>query len=97
MPVTDVELDRVLNALQVTLTDQKVERFDPERFQQIVTGALAGQTGLKVVEEPGSGGRAARLEEDGRPVALVRLEGSRWETERRRPTLDTRAYIPTPG
>jgi hypothetical protein len=87
MAVTDVELDRVLNALRVTLTDQRVDRVDPDRFQQIVTGALSGQPDLTVVEEPGSGGRAARLVDEGRPVAVVRLEGTRWETERRRPAL----------
>jgi hypothetical protein len=97
MAVTDVELDRVLNALQVTLTDQKVERVDRDRLQEIVTGALAGQPDLTVVEESGSGGAAARLEEDGQTVAMVRRQDARWETERRRPTLDTRAYIPSPG
>ena len=92
--VTDGELNRALNALSATLNDQRPEGFDRERLQEIVTGAVAGNELLEVVEDPGSGGCGGWLEEDGERVAEVRLERGRWEVERRRPASHTRSYVP---
>lgn len=92
--VTDVELSRALNAIVVTLNDQKATRFDRGRVQRIVTGALAGREDLVAVEIAESGGVAGRLEEDGSEVARVTLSGGSWAVERCRSPAGTHAYIP---
>ena len=92
--VTDVELNRALNALSVTLNDQKAERLERERVQEIVTGALAGNEELVAAVDPDGGGLRAWLLEGGERVASVWLDGGAWRVERHRAAVDTHAYIP---
>jgi hypothetical protein len=80
---TDVEVSRALNALAVTLNDQRPRALDPRRAQAIVDGALAGEHKLEVI---GEGERAARVVtvDDQRLVATAELAADgAWIVERR--------------
>lgn len=70
---TDVEIDRALNALNVTLNDQRPDGLDVERLQQIVTGALGGEREIEV--RPDGAGAAALHDHEGRRLGTVRDEG----------------------
>jgi hypothetical protein len=80
--LTDVEISRSLNALSTTLRDQRPERFDPRRAQEIVLGALAHEPKIEV---RGTGPTSGELvgREDGKPLAEVRLQEGRWEVVRK--------------
>ena len=79
---TDVEISRALNALSTTLRDQRPERLDPGRVQQIVDGAVAHAPKFRVrAGDPQS--CELRTLEDDRLVATVSLKDGRWTVERR--------------
>jgi hypothetical protein len=80
---TDVEVSRALNALVTTLNDQGARDADPGRWQEIVTGALAGERHIVAVAEPGDGQPRGRLEApDGRRLASFGLREGRWTASR---------------
>jgi|SRR5947209_6758327 len=80
---TDVEIERALAAVTATLNDQKLEEFDPDRVQEIVDQALAGERQLTV--DDGGG-----LHETGgqRVGAIRRTDSGEWITERQNPTAE---------
>jgi hypothetical protein len=49
---TEVEISRVLATIATTLNDQRLEHYDTERMQQIVTGSLGGEQDL-IVDDGG--------------------------------------------
>ena len=73
--MTEVEIDRALNALSATLNDQRPENPGVERLQEIVDGATGGERvfGVRAVA-------ASRFElhglEDGELVAVVERDGA---------------------
>jgi hypothetical protein len=74
---TDVEIDRALAALTATLNDQKLERFEADRVQQIITASLGGEPKLTVDDGGGL------HEESGIRVGAIRRASSgEWITER---------------
>jgi len=79
---TDVEISRCLNALSTTLRDQRPGSFDPDRVEQIVTGATAGEQKMRVRSTGPDSGELV-LREDGTLVALVSREDGRWTVERK--------------
>jgi hypothetical protein len=73
----DVEIGRALAAIAAALNDQKVETFDADRVQDIVTESLGGQQLLKV--DCGGG----LHDQTGRRVGAIRRTPSgEWITER---------------
>ena len=48
MSASDVEIDRVLNAVGTTLNDQRAAAVEPERLQAIADGATGRQRRLRV-------------------------------------------------
>lgn len=54
--ISDVELNRAMNALSTTLRDQRSGSFDVERFQSPVDGSLGGQRKLVVRQFAGDRG-----------------------------------------
>jgi hypothetical protein len=82
MKPTDVEVSRALNALSTTLRDQRPERFDPERVEQIVTGAMAGERTIRAHATSAESGELV-LSEDSTLVAKVRREEGKWTVERK--------------
>jgi len=79
---TDVEISRALNALSTTLRDQRPPRLEAERVQQIVDGALGGES--KLAFQPG--GPAAgelRTREGLELVAVIEQRDGRWTVKRR--------------
>lgn len=80
---TDVEIERALATVTATLNDQKVQQFDADRLQAIVTAALGGEASLTV---DGGGGIH---EQSGRRVASVRRTPSgEWIAERQNETAE---------
>lgn len=74
---SDVEIERALAAVTATLNDQKVETFEPDRVQQIVTESLGGEQLLTV--DPGGG----LHDESGQRIGAIRRTPSgEWITER---------------
>ncbi|MBS1868762.1 MAG: hypothetical protein JSS99_03780 [Actinobacteria bacterium] len=79
---TDVEISRALNALSTTLRDQRAERLEPARVQQIVDGALAGERKLAYRSSGPTAGEL-RTREGDRLVALLTQRDGQWTVERR--------------
>lgn len=74
MSATDVELDRVLNAVGTTLNDQPSQDVGPQRLQEIADGATGGERKLRVrrltpnsfaFDDAEAGGHLATAERDG--------------------------------
>ena len=80
--VTDVEISRALNALSTTLRDQRPEGFDAARAEQIVSGALAGESKLRT-QATGPASGELRVREDGRLVATIDRHEGQWRVERK--------------
>jgi hypothetical protein len=80
--ITDVELNRAVNALSTTLRDQRPDVFDTERFQAIVDGALAGERKLVVRHLGGDRGELAG--ERGERLGAIDRPGGVWRAERER-------------
>lgn len=76
---TDVEIERTLNAIAVTLDDQALDHMDPERVQEIVDGATGGERRLHVRAD---GRRAALVDLHGHEVAWARLADGEWTVGR---------------
>jgi hypothetical protein len=74
---SDVEIGRALAAVAATLNDQKLDDFDTDRVQEIVTQALGGEPLLSVDDGGGlhdsSGTRVG---------AIRRTPSGEWITER---------------
>jgi hypothetical protein len=74
---SDVEIGRALAAVAATLNDQKLDGFDTDRVQEIVTKALGGEPLLTVDDGGGlhdsSGTRVG---------AIRRTPSGEWITER---------------
>jgi nitrogen fixation protein FixH len=79
---TDVEISRALNAVSTTLRDQRPERFDAARVEQIAVGALAGERKLEALAESETSGEL-RIAGEQRIVATVRLQDGQWTVERK--------------
>jgi hypothetical protein len=74
---TDVEIERALATIAATLNDQKVQQFDADRVQEIVTGALGGERKLQVDD-----GGGVHDETGARVAAIRRAPSGEWITER---------------
>jgi hypothetical protein len=77
---TDIEVARALNALVVTLNDQRAREPDRERWQSIVTGALGGAERVVVRDDPAPATPSGRLlDRAGTVLATFELrDGNRW-------------------
>lgn len=82
MRPSDVEISRSLNALSTTLRDQRPDGFDSDRVEQIVTGAMGGESKLRA-QSSGPDAGELRIRDDGTLVALVRLREGQWAVERK--------------
>ncbi len=91
---TDIEVSRALNALTTTLNDQKAERAEPARWQQIVTGSLGGERLILARAEPGDGPPRGWLEApDARRLASFGCRDGRWSATREGSPLSG-GYVP---
>lgn len=84
---SDVEIDRALNALNVTLNDQRVEELDVERLDAIVVESLGGEPLLRVSADVVEPERIAWMRDDtltdvGR---VERVGDGRWTVARCEP------------
>ena len=86
---TDVEIDRALNALNVTLNDQQLDRVDVGRLEAII----AAEHDLHVVADELQPEQLAWVRDDsGEDVGRVELAGDgRWTVERCGGTVITHA------
>lgn len=74
---SDVEIERALAAIAATANDQRLEEFEPNRVQEIVTEALGSREILTV---DGGGGLH---DESGTRVGMIRrTDSGEWITER---------------
>ncbi len=80
---TDIEIDRALAAVSATLNDQKVEHYDRERVQGIVTGALGGEQNLTVDD-----GGGLHDESGARIGAIRRTPSGEWIVDRQNDTAE---------
>lgn len=75
---SDVEIGRALAAVAATLNDQKLEGFDTDRVQEIVTAALGGEPHLTVDDGGGLHDSSSGV----RVGAIRRTPSGEWITER---------------
>ena len=78
--ISDVELNRAINALSTTLRDQRPPAFDAPRFQSIVDGSLGGERKLVVRHVAADRGRLTGG--DGSTLATVGLHDGIWVVRR---------------
>ncbi len=74
---SDVEIERALAAVAATLNDQKLEQFESDRVQQIVTGSVGDQPVLTVDD-----GGGLHDERGIRVGAIRRTDSGEWIAER---------------
>ena len=79
--VEETNLSRAINAIAVTLNDQKVEQFEAERVQELATGAMGGEKQL-IAYGSGSSGELRDGSIDGEPVARFTYENGEWSATR---------------
>ncbi|MDQ6840812.1 MAG: hypothetical protein M3025_00095 [Actinomycetota bacterium] len=73
---TELEIERILEAVTASLNEHRLEEFDTRRVQLLVTAALGGEVRLRV--DDGGG-----VHEDGvRIGAIRRTSTGEWITER---------------
>jgi hypothetical protein len=92
---TDVEVDRAIAAITATINDQKLEQFDRERVQEIVTSSLGGEPHLRVDD----GGGLHDSATGARVGTIRRTPSGEWITERQNPEAhrsDTAVPSPPP-
>ena len=77
----DVDLARALNAIAVTLNDQKLDEFDAPRVQEIANGATGGERKF-VAYGNGATGELRDGSIDGETVARFTYEDGEWSAER---------------
>jgi hypothetical protein len=94
--LTDVEISRALNALSTTLRDQRPERFDPARVEQIALGALAHERKLEA-RATGEASGELRKREDGRLVATIELRDGQWAVDRELRAGESTWALPQPA
>ena len=75
------EIGRALNALATTLGDQRPDRVDQSRLQQIVDGSLGGQRKL-TIHARGVTHAEVIDAEGGETIAVVAIENGRWGVSR---------------
>lgn len=95
MSATDVEIDRVLNAINVTLNDQRPDNPPRERLQEIADGATAQERRLEVRAE--AAGRFVLHDADTREVVarVERAGAGRWTVQREREAQGS--HVAQPG
>ena len=80
---TDIEIDRALAAVSATLNDQKVEHYERERVQEIVTGTMGGEQTLTVDD-----GGGLHDESGARIGAIRRTPSGEWIVDRQNDTAE---------
>jgi hypothetical protein len=80
---SDVEIGRVLAAVATTLNDYKVEGFEVERVQRLVTGVVGGDLLLTVDD-----GGGLHDQSGARVGAIRRTPSGEWITERQNETAE---------
>ena len=93
---TDVEISRSLNALSTTLREQRPASFDAERVEQIVTGAMGGESKLRALARSAAEGELL-LREDGTLVAEIKLVEGSWTVERKLRAQGSSWALPQPA
>ena len=88
---TDVEMERALATVSATVNDQKLEQFDRDRVQEIVTEAPGGERKLTVDDGGGL------HDETGARIGAIRMtDVGRWYVERQNPAAENSdVAIPT--
>ncbi len=96
MKPTDVEISRSLNALSTTLRDQRPPGFDPERVEQIVTGAMSGEPKMRALATGADSGELL-LREDNTLVAVVKRSEGQWTVDRKLRAHGSSWALPQPA
>jgi hypothetical protein len=95
MTVSDVELDRVLNALTTTFNDQRPPSLDLARVEEIATGSL-GQERKIEPRQAGEWRATLHRADDGTKLAtLERTQDGRWISEREREAQGSHVAVPS--
>lgn len=94
MTVSDVELDRVLNALTTTFNDQHPASLEVSRVEEIATGSL-GQERKIEARKTAEWSCALHKVDDGTKLAtLERKPDGRWVSARERQAQGSRVAVP---
>ncbi|MHB1809441.1 MAG: hypothetical protein ACYCU0_09100 [Solirubrobacteraceae bacterium] len=95
-PLTDVEISRCLNALSTTLRDQRPERFDAARVEQIALGAISHEPKLKALATGPTAGELRKRADD-RLVAEIVLRDGKWAVRRKLRAGESSWALPQPA
>jgi hypothetical protein len=95
MTVSDVELDRVLNALTTTFNDQHPPALDTARVEEIATGSLGQE---RKIEARMAGDWRATLHKADDSTKLATLERSpegKWTAAREQEAQGSHVAVPS--
>jgi hypothetical protein len=95
MTVSDVELDRVLNALTTTFNDQRPERLDTARVEEIATGSLGGEPKLEARQEATWRSTLHAASDGAKLATLERSPEGRWTGSREQEAHGSHVAVPT--
>jgi hypothetical protein len=89
---SDVEVERALAAVTATMNDQKLDSFDRQRVQQIVTESVGGEQRLTVDD-----GGGLHDETGARVGALRQSDSGEWIAERQNSAAErSDTAVPSP-
>jgi hypothetical protein len=95
MTVSDVELDRVLNALTTTFNDQHPQSLEVARVEGIATGSLGDERKIEA-RKSGEWSCALHKIDDGLKLAtLQRSPEGKWSAERERNAQGSHVAVPS--
>jgi hypothetical protein len=95
MTVSDVELDRVLNALTTTFNDQHPPALKTARVEEIATGSLGQERKLEA-RATGEWSCALHKADDGTKLAtLERSPQGKWTAQRERTAQGSHVAVPS--
>src|SRR4051794_30101350 len=78
---SEVDLTRVIHTIAVTLNDQKLDRFDADRIQELATGAMNGEQ-TPIAYGSGTSGELRDGSAEGPPFAKFTLDRGEWSVQR---------------
>src|SRR3954451_5992515 len=78
---SEVDMTLAINTIATTLNDQKLDHFDVDRIQEVVTGATGGEQKL-IAYGSGTSGELRERSVEGPPVAHLAYEDGTWNVTR---------------
>jgi hypothetical protein len=95
MTVSDVELDRVLNALTTTFNDQHPQSLEVSRVEEIATGSLGQERKIEARKTGEWSCALHKIDDNTKLATLERSPEGKWSAERERKAQGSHVAVPS--